>query len=188
MSFFFVTGLPRSRTAWLANFLTTDYAICSHGGLLECAGNVQDFERMIKVRTNARSGDASPSLLICPIFESIAQKFHKAKWVFIRRDVKEVCASHKKAFPKLNVPDVFFHEMAKTIDLFAPSVDSVVIDFNDLDKPEVCDKIHHFCLGESMDYLRWKILDKMNVQASTNKWLSRLPDSTVDLIKRSCQS
>lgn len=30
VSFFFIAGLPRSRTAWLANWFTTDTSICLH--------------------------------------------------------------------------------------------------------------------------------------------------------------
>jgi hypothetical protein len=30
MTPFFITGLPRSRTAWLANFFTTDHSFCYH--------------------------------------------------------------------------------------------------------------------------------------------------------------
>lgn len=38
---FFITGLPRSRTAWLANFLSTGDVICLH------EATVQEFEDVI---------------------------------------------------------------------------------------------------------------------------------------------
>ena len=37
MSNFFVVGLPRSRTAWLANFLTYEDKFCFHEGINGCS-------------------------------------------------------------------------------------------------------------------------------------------------------
>tara|TARA_R110000823_G_scaffold201784_1_gene332632 strand:+ start:6128 stop:6634 length:507 start_codon:yes stop_codon:yes gene_type:complete len=39
---FFVTGLPRSRTAWLANFLTYGDNLCYHEGILGCK-NIDEY-------------------------------------------------------------------------------------------------------------------------------------------------
>ena len=39
MDAFLVFGMPRSRTAWVANFLTTDRSLCLHEGLVDGKGN-----------------------------------------------------------------------------------------------------------------------------------------------------
>ena len=55
---FFVIGLPRSRTAWLANFLTQD-RLCFHEGLNGCH-SIEQYQA--KLGTN--HGDSSTGLML----------------------------------------------------------------------------------------------------------------------------
>lgn len=59
---FFVVGLPRSRTAWLANFLTYDNRLCFHEGLNGC----QSLEKY-REKLGANKGDSSTGLMLIDI-------------------------------------------------------------------------------------------------------------------------
>lgn len=56
---FLVLGLPRSRTAWLANFLTYDDITCTHEGLNGCK-NLTDYLSKFKTK----SGDSNTGLMM----------------------------------------------------------------------------------------------------------------------------
>jgi hypothetical protein len=56
MSNFFVIGLPRSRTAWLANFLTYDGSFCYHEGLNGCSSVEEYKQKLGKHRGDSCTG------------------------------------------------------------------------------------------------------------------------------------
>ena len=57
MSNFLILGLPRSRTAWLANFMTSDGIQCSHEGLNGCK-SLDEY----KAKFKPNSGDSNTGL------------------------------------------------------------------------------------------------------------------------------
>ncbi len=59
MNNFLILGLPRSRTAWLANFMTTDDIFCSHEGLNGCH-TLQEYKNKFK----PNSGDSNTGLAL----------------------------------------------------------------------------------------------------------------------------
>jgi len=59
MNNFLVLGLPRSRTAWLSNFLTYGDVTCTHEGLNGC-NTLQEY----KEKFTNRSGDSNTGLAL----------------------------------------------------------------------------------------------------------------------------
>jgi hypothetical protein len=59
MSNFFVIGLPRSRTAWLANFLTYDGNFCYHEGVGGCS-TIEEY----KDKLGKDKGDSNTGLMM----------------------------------------------------------------------------------------------------------------------------
>lgn len=59
---FFVIGLPRSRTAWLANFLTYGDRFCYHEGLDGCS-TIEEY----KEKLGAHKGDSCTGLMAIDI-------------------------------------------------------------------------------------------------------------------------
>ena len=59
MSNFFILGLPRSRTAWLANFLTFDGNFCYHEGLDGCY-TIEEY----KDKLGKNKGDSNTGLMM----------------------------------------------------------------------------------------------------------------------------
>ncbi len=77
---FFVTGLPRSRTAWLANLLTTDRTLCFH----------EPIEPIDKLFNPAWAGGyaaigCSDSMLVMR-FEELSDAYLQAPWLYVQRD------------------------------------------------------------------------------------------------------
>lgn len=75
---YIVTGLPRSKTAWIANFLTVGDSFCFHEGF-----NRGVFHVDSKIVGIADSG-------ACINHKEIRDRFPNAKWVIVKRDVEEV--------------------------------------------------------------------------------------------------
>lgn len=78
---FFVTGLPRSRTAWVANWLTTDWSVCYHD--VPYSKSRLQYGRFI--------GFAGPEL--AAQFEQIRQEHPESPWVIIRRNTGDALAA-----------------------------------------------------------------------------------------------
>jgi len=75
---FFVVGLPRSRTAWLANFLTYEHH-CYHEGMNGCQ-SIADYRNKL----GNDKGDASTALMLI----DLNAMFPKAPVVIIDSDIK----------------------------------------------------------------------------------------------------
>lgn len=88
MSAFFVTGLPCSRTAWLANWLTTDRSFCHHDLLGRVAG-LGEYQKAMSQRP--RTGDADSGLLAC--YSQVREIWPSAPWVLVRRDFDDAWQS-----------------------------------------------------------------------------------------------
>lgn len=78
MSNFFVLGLPRSRTAWLANFLTYDDLFCYHEGVNGCK-TINEYKEKIKGK-----GDSNTGIMLFD-FEN---HFPDAKFIIIDSDIE----------------------------------------------------------------------------------------------------
>lgn len=55
---FFIMGLPRSRTAWLANFMTYDGLFCHHEGINKCT-TMEEYRHKI-----GNDGDSGTGLIL----------------------------------------------------------------------------------------------------------------------------
>ncbi|MDX1811031.1 MAG: hypothetical protein R3240_03730, partial [Gammaproteobacteria bacterium] len=93
---FLILGLPRSRTAWLANFLTYDGLFCFHEATNGCS-SIQEYKEKV-----AGKGDANTGLG----FFDIDKLFPDAKKIIVDSDVSRSIEFSKAAF-NLNV----VHEM-----------------------------------------------------------------------------
>tara|TARA_R110000803_G_scaffold34529_4_gene75314 strand:- start:949 stop:1470 length:522 start_codon:yes stop_codon:yes gene_type:complete len=87
---FFVTGLPRSRTAWIANFLTYGDSLCYHEGLNGC-NSMKEYQDKLE-----GNGDSNTYLAVF----DYNKYFPNAKKIIIDSDVdkaiefsREVCGT-----------------------------------------------------------------------------------------------
>jgi len=91
---FFIASLPRSRTAWLANFLTYGPSYCFHEPLSDYS--LEDYPRLLESTGTTFSGVADS--LNCLVMEQLIDMFPRARVVVIRRNIEEVAHSVQKAF------------------------------------------------------------------------------------------
>lgn len=173
MNIFFIVGLPRSRTAWLANLLTNGDAFCFHEAA-RTVGTLEELAAKFKAGEGeyAFIGDAGPA--IAEFMPSALSFFPEAKWVFIKRDVDEAYESYQRAFPKLAEPGGKFSALNDTLAAAYRTLSqepdrAIEVAYEDLEQEGECDRIHNFCLGRMMNADRWKLLTGLRVTAIAEK-------------------
>ena len=90
MSTFLILGLPRSRTAWLANFLTYDGLFCYHEAINGCK-NIKEYKQKVKGK-----GDSNTALALFD-FES---HFPNAKIIIIDSEIDKAVEVSANKFSK----------------------------------------------------------------------------------------
>lgn len=88
---FFITGMPRSRTSWLANLFTTGEQICEHDVLGHLP--VADFIELVK--RGGFEGYSDTGLV--PLFPRISGLFPVARWLLVLREPGDCLKSLLKA-------------------------------------------------------------------------------------------
>jgi hypothetical protein len=105
MNQYLITGLPRTRSAWLANLLTWGTSYCHHEASLSCR-SIDDLAAKLDEggvpSGTTHAGNADPSM---PMFwRPIMDAFPNAKVVFIIRDVTEAAEAQCAASMAENIP------------------------------------------------------------------------------------
>lgn len=95
---FFILGLPRSRTAWLANFLTYGKTFCHHEGMNGCR-SIEEYRKKI-----GSNGDAGTGLMLL----DLDRLFPESPRVIIESDPKKAIAFAKKAYG-IDSPEWFYY-------------------------------------------------------------------------------
>lgn len=129
---FFITGYPRSRTAWLANLLSYgDQSFCFHEGMRRAKDNAGLFA-LYDGMPHALVGDSSCGLLLN--WREVASRYPDAKWVAIVRDPQAVLASCRRAFPWLRVSAPVVRDLRDKLDEFLKSgVQMMSVGYDQLD-------------------------------------------------------
>jgi len=144
MSKFVITGLPRSRTAWFAAYLTCGDVMCYH----EAIPNNNQL--------SANTGTADCGYALCPDWvESIGRH----KLVIIHRDCKEVAES----MARIGLPDTTGY--LPDLDRKLQKLNGLHVDFEDIDMR--LEEIHNY-LDLPYDKKRAELFSGMNIQS--NRW------------------
>lgn len=150
---FFITGLPRSRTAWLANLLTTDTTICYHD---------QPFD-MDKVENGKVVGFSGPQ--VCLQFDEVRWIFPSAPWLIVLRDQSEALASFQRLVPVIGVPGAYWEGRCQLITDLCSRWQARTVAFNALDdETEMRLVWAHLLPGIPFDAQRFELLKSFNVQ------------------------
>ena len=140
---YFLTGLPRSRTAWFSEFLPD----CLHEGMNGCYTK-QEYIYKLGV-----GGDSSSGLMYFPIHEF----YPGARVVIVQRDIDEVIESlaTTRFFDK-DSNYSFLFDMSDRLD----KMDGLRVDFHNLDLEEIWD----YLIGGDFNKDRADKLNNMNIQ------------------------
>lgn len=98
MTPFIITGLPRSRTAWLANLFTFGPSFCYHDILAEVS-ELEELPRLARLRadegfTHVGFADSALPLQASRVMELLPD----AKWILVRRPVQDAVESFLQHF------------------------------------------------------------------------------------------
>lgn len=131
---FFVTGLPRSRTAWIANYLTWGKTFCFHDGFVGLAHPLEIRKKFDAIHAKGFEtvGNSDPANLY--FLDTLIKDFPDAYWVLIKRDLKECRESASQAFGHYSDLNFEQAQMKKLDDyLWERRVSGITLDFTCLD-------------------------------------------------------
>lgn len=181
MRMVFCLTLPRSRSAWLSNFLTTDTSIVFHEAISRFE-TLDEYFAFLDSQPKAIVGDCGAALI--EHWEAIAKRYPEATWVVVNRPVEDVCKSQAAAFPNHTLELAFIRALAdklKELD----SLDHYAATFDMLEREEVCMGIWDACLGLPWDSQRWKLLDNFRITVMAEKAVQSVHPNLRRAISRS---
>ncbi len=173
--YFFVTGLPRSRTAWLANFLTCGDAFCFHDGLKYCR-ELEDLKKVFKRTSTSYVGNSDSALVL--FYHELRDMFPGSKWLLVYRNFKECADSAiRLSFAGEETENILVDGAARLaairiaeLELRNPNI--LIVDYETLDEPETVEAIvNHLTPDIEFDRERFNLLDTLNVQIHEAKYL-----------------
>jgi hypothetical protein len=139
---FFVTGLPRSRTAWFSKWLPD----CLHEGIEGCF-NHKDFVEKLGNR-----GDSDSALMFFPI----ERYFPRSPVVIVERDFDEVMSS----LDEIGLFNDPVHEFMKESQKRLDKMKGMRVPFNDLPLHDIWD----YLIGTEFDKREANKMDSTNIQ------------------------
>jgi len=168
MNNFLVLGLPRSRTAWLANFLTYDGLYCTHEGLNGFSSLAEYFDSF-----GDNQGDSNTGLAIFP-FEDYFADFKK---VIIDRDIKRAVEF------SLDTYGYDSTQIMENLNSRLIGAEGLHIAYDDIDSR--LDEIWDHVTNKQFDETRAELLIELNIQTHDvhrldEAALTRLRESTLD--------
>lgn len=179
---FFITGLPRCRTAWLANFLTWGDSFCYHEAVTRCAtmSDLTTIFRSVPIGTRY-VGDADPSLGYVPL--AILEEYPDCRIAFIHRPLEESVESEwnaitwdgSPAFEKATKEGIQEQLVQLSLGIShlwknLPPHRRMMTTFKDLEKETIVETIWHFCLPNTpFPRKRYEMLEDLRVTQMAGK-------------------
>lgn len=152
MQTFFITGLPRSGTAWISNYLSWQNCVCIHDAWKY--GSPKFWKTKFETINPYAAGVSDPANVM--LFDEINQEFPDAKWVLITRNIEDV----KKSCDTINFP---LADFTKSLEKLTKVKQVLKVQFKDLFNR--ADEIGTY-IYEDWDCPTWRkdLLKDLNVQ------------------------
>lgn len=159
---FLVMGLPRSRTAWVANWLTHGRVRCGHemlsdeGSVRGLVARLQGGEGEFRGNADTLQAQCLPELMTC---------LPGARLVVIRRAEEAVIQSLERlGFPQARAA---VRVLGPALERAARRPGALVLEFDDLEREESGRALlEHVAPRESFEAERWRSLRALNVQVT----------------------
>ena len=161
---FFVTGYPRSRTAWMSVFLTTKHSFCYHE-ILRFSETISDIKKIMNKRDEFYVGNSGSDF---PLFmERIS--FEPTPIVVIERNINDVKESLREVFGQY---DTHILESIKDgLEVIKTLPKTIVVDYKDLDDEQTIKRVWKHCLPSiPFDKERWGMLKTLNISIDKNRY------------------
>ena len=166
---FFITGLPRSRTSWLANFFTYNDSFCFHEATRFCS-SMNDLKELMQSHSASNIGNADPALLY--IMDDLVKQFPSAKIVLIERELHETVDSFIDFYTSYEYKNIqeWIEELFEKMEKIKKNYQVLTVKHNDLNNMDECRKVWNFILpGETFDEKRWNLLDELYINKLVDK-------------------
>lgn len=170
---YFITGLPRSRTAWLSVVMTYGESWCFHDDIA-IPDNAKwqegvDFllTRMDRIAQH-HIGYSSPLLLWSGMWQDVAKRCPDARWLVVNRDMEAAWRSWEKATGQ-PTPKYFFEKLMEEKEKLMSMPNVLRIDVDLLDRTPMIELIwDRLTRSELYCPLNWfdKLL-QLNVQVKS---------------------
>lgn len=155
MKHFFIVGLPRSRTAWMANWFTYGDSFCFHDGLAGISSK-EDYAAKLQSKNASYVGDSDSGL----VFLDLKYLYPDSPVVVIHRSIVKCQMSMKRA----GIPGA---EHFQFLNSLLEKMPGLHVNFSDIDKR--IDEITDYCIGTTMDADRKEFLLNINMRIIQNK-------------------
>jgi hypothetical protein len=160
---FLITGLPRSRTAWLSVFMTTGTSMCYHDAVTKI-GSIEELPKLFESEFYKHVGisDCSVGFFLEWILENI-----RPRTVIVDRDPAEVTNSMARlGFPRTNLAPLLHAQLLK----FQKHPLVMWIPFEALNRKRVIERMYwHLTPGEAFDEARYEHLAKMRIETDLKR-------------------
>ena len=172
----FITGLPRSRTGWAANWLSSGEHLCLH----DAVGWVDDIAKLPARLAGANLAD--PALLM--VWPRIEEVFTRTEWIIIERPFNE-CARAAGALPGLSkIPEENRRELIwmlmESKERLKQARECHIFDFHDLDAKRMWELVN----GAGYDEDRHRMLEGMRVESLCDPAKSDVTQENVQALLR----
>ena len=168
MKTFFILSLPRSRSAWLANFLTYENSFCFHEALID--NDPIDLPELFKSTGKEIVGNSDCGNAL--FLDEILNTFQDTRLVIVHRPIDEVFMSLDKMGPLFSERENVMSAKNK-IDVISKTCKHLSVDFHDM-SVNVCKSIWGYCIGSEFDSQRWRMLDGISMEIIQEKKISQL--------------
>lgn len=159
MAPFVILGTPRSRTAWLAKFLSYGDVTCHHEPSVHFR-SLADLSSLLR-SPNTGASDSMMTLL----WPEILFLAPNVKMVVVTRPMGEVLDSVKRM--RVSVPlvrSLLARIVGAVEEIKRSGFDALFVDFCDLEKEDVCARLFEHTLGLPFDREWWLSWRDVNVQ------------------------
>lgn len=154
---FVILSLPRSRTAWLARFLSYGKRRCGHDVALDC-----DSVAGFRAKLAGLDGTVETGAVIA--WRAIRANLPDVRLIVLKRPVAEVLESFGRLGMVSDVLTAEMRERAHLLDQCGAQAGVETIIFRDLADPAACNRLFETCLEEPSDFEWWESLADRNIQ------------------------
>jgi len=165
---FVVFCLPRSRSAWVANFLSYDGGLCLHEPLLGCR-SLDDLDDKMAATGVEFVGCADTAIMA--FTEQVIDRYPTARFVALLRQPDGFAAQARKmGCSEQHICDMLerFQEAVEVLSAFGEQ--TLLVRSKDLGLAHVCDLLwRHVGHTTPMSQARFEMLNDMRVEAMVNR-------------------
>lgn len=169
----FILSLPRSRTAWLANFLTYGPCIAMHEPLTECS-SLDDLDQMMRATEAPVVAVCDTSLTM--LSRQLVARYPNARYVMIMRDADAVRESIELAGLPVEGFDNLVRAYGHALDIVLSTTHNAVMPVEAMDLEDELPTLWHFVMQGRVEFPihRYRMLRDMRIEAITERVYERM--------------